>query len=52
MGIQKRDLEPPTEFDSGGHWDLIAELPEDLGNRLLEATNKTLCAPRARRKEQ
>ena len=28
------------------------ELTQDWGNRLLEGTNKTLCAPGARRKEQ
>ena len=32
--------------------DLITELPQDLGNRLLKGTNKTLCTPGARRKEQ
>ena len=28
------------------------ELTQDWGNRLLEGTNKTLCAPGPRRKEQ
>ena len=41
----------PREFDFGGQWDFIIELPQDWGNRLLEGTNKTLCAPGARRKE-
>ena len=30
----------PWEFDFGGQWDLIIELPQDRGNRLLEGTNK------------
>ena len=29
-----------------------AELTQDWGNRLLEGTNRTLCAPGPRRKEQ
>ena len=52
LGIQQRGLESPTEFDFGGQWDLITKLLQDWGNRLLEGTNKTLCAPGARRKEQ
>ena len=44
--------EAPREFEFGGQWDLITELPQDLRNRLLRGTNKTLCAPGARRKEQ
>ena len=36
----------------GGQWDLITEPPQDWGNRLLQGTNKTLCATGARRKEQ
>ena len=42
----------PREFDYGGQWDLITELPQDWGNRLLEGTDQTLCTPGARRKEQ
>ena len=45
-------LRTPREFYFGGQWDLITELPQDWGNRLLEGTNKTFCAPRAKRKEQ
>jgi len=45
-------LRTPREFDFGGHWDLIAGLTEDWGNRLLEGINKTLCAPEPRSKEQ
>ena len=30
----------------------LAELTQDWGNRLLEGTNKTLCTPGPRRKEQ
>ena len=36
-----------------GLWaQLITELTQDWGNRLLEGTNKTVCAPGPRRKEQ
>ena len=44
-------LRTPREFYFGGQWDLITELPQDWGNRLLEGTNKTACAPGPRRKE-
>ena len=30
----------------------LPELTQDWGNRLLEGTNKTLCTPGPRRKEQ
>ena len=30
----------------------LLELTQDWGNRLLEGTNRTLCAPELRRKEQ
>ena len=30
-------------FDFGGQWDLITELSQDWGNRLLESKNKTVC---------
>ena len=46
----KRDGEPTGKLDSKGQWDLIIELPQDLGNRLSEGTNKTLCVPGSRRK--
>ena len=42
----------PRKFDFGGQWDLITELPQDWGNRLLEGTDKTLCASGSRRMEQ
>ena len=51
-GDPAKRLRTLREFDFGGRWDLIIELPQDWGNRLLEGTNKTLCAPRDRRKEQ
>jgi len=51
-GDLARELRTPKEFDCGGQWDLITELTQDWGNRLLEGTNKTLCAPGPRRKEQ
>ena len=35
--------ENPKEFNFEDQWDLITELPQDWGNRLLEGTNKT-CA--------
>ena len=47
-----KGLRTPREFDFGGQWDLIRELTQDWGNRLLEGTNRTLCAPGPRRKEQ
>ena len=41
------------EFDFESPWDLITELPQDWGEKnLLKGTNKTLCAPGPRRKEQ
>ena len=40
------------EFYLKGQWDLITELPHNWGNKLLEGTNKALCAPGSRRKEQ
>ena len=40
------------EFDFEGQWVFIMELPQDWGNRLLEGTNKILCAPGPKRKEQ
>ena len=48
----QKDVRTPREFDFGGQWDLITELTWGWENRLLEGTNKTLCAPGARRKEQ
>ena len=30
-------LRTPREFDFGGKWDLITELTQDWGNRLLKA---------------
>ena len=47
-----KELRTPREFDFGGQGDLITELTQDWGNRLLEGTNKSLCAPGPRRKEQ
>ena len=32
-----KGLRTPREFDFGGQWDLIIELSQDWGNRLLEA---------------
>ena len=52
LGIYLMDWETPREFDFGGQWDLITELLHYWGNRFLESTNKTLCAPGSRRKEQ
>ena len=51
-GDLAKGLRIPREFDFGGTWDLITELPQDWGNRPLEGTNKTLCAAGVRRKEQ
>ena len=36
-----KGLRTPREFDFGGQWDLITELPQEWGNRLLEERNKT-----------
>ena len=51
-GDLARELRTPKEFDCRGQWDLITELTQDWGNRLLEGTNKTLGAPGPGRKEQ
>ena len=51
-GDLAKGLRTPGESDFGGQWDLITELPQVCRNRLLGGTNKTLCAPGARRKEQ
>ena len=48
----RKGTENPREFNSEGQWDLITELTGDWGNRLLESTNRTLCALGPRRKEQ
>ena len=45
-------LRTPREFGFEGQWDLITELSQDGRNRLLEGTNKTLCTPEPRRKEE
>ena len=47
-----KGIENPQGFDFGDKWDLITELAQDWGNRLLEDTNKTLCTPGPRRMEQ
>ena len=47
-----KGMRNPREFDVGGQWDLITELTQDWGNRLLEDTNKTLFTPGPRRKER
>ena len=39
-GDPAKRLRTLREFDFGGRWDLIIELPQDWGNRLLEGTNK------------
>ena len=51
-GDPAKGLRIPRESDFEGERDLITELPQDWGNRLLKGTNKTLCAPGPRRKEQ
>ena len=47
-----KGLRTPREFDFEGQWDLITELSQDWGNRLLKGTVKTLCAPGPWRKKQ
>ena len=44
-GDLPKGLRIPWEFEFGGHCDLITELTQDWGNRLLEGTNNSLCAP-------
>ena len=51
-GDLAKGLRNPREFDFGGQWDLITELTQDWGNRLLEGTNNTLYISGPRRKEQ
>ena len=51
-GDPAKGLRTPREFDFEDQWDLIIELPQNWGNRLLEGTNKTLCTLGPRRKEQ
>ena len=51
-GDLAKGLRTPREFDFRGQWDLITELIQDWGNRLLEGTNKTLCTPGPRKKQQ
>ena len=51
-GDWAKGLRIPREFEFGGQWDLITELPQDWGNRHLEDTNGTLCVPGPRTKEQ
>ena len=36
-----KGTEIPREFEFGGQWDWITELPQDWGNRPLEGANKT-----------
>ena len=52
-GDPAKGLEIPRESDFEGQWDLITALMQAWGKqRLLEDTNKILCAPGPRRKEQ
>ena len=51
-GDLAKGLRTPREFDFADQWNLITELIQDRRNRLLEDTDKNLCAPRPRRKEQ
>ena len=50
-GDPENRLRVPKEFDVEGQWDVITELPQDWGNRLL-APKKNVYVPRPRRKEQ
>jgi len=47
-----KGLRTPRAFDFEGQWDFVIELPQNCGNRLLEHTNKMLCAPGPRRKAE
>ncbi|CAN0536767.1 unnamed protein product [Rangifer tarandus platyrhynchus] len=51
-GNLAKGLRTPREFDCGGQCELITQLTQGWGNRVLEGTNKTSCAPGPRRKEQ
>ena len=52
-GDPAKGPEIPKESDFEGQCDLIAALMQDWGKqRLSEDTNKILCAPGPRRKEQ
>ena len=52
-GDATKGLGIPRESDFEGQWDLITELPQTWGKqRLLKDTNKTLCTPGPRGKEQ
>ena len=39
-GDPENRLRAPKEFDVEGQWDLITELPQDWGNRLLASKKK------------
>ena len=48
--VSTKELRTPREFDSEDEWDLITELKQDWGNRLLEGTKKILSTAGPRRK--
>ena len=51
-GDPAKALRNPMGFELSGQWELTRELPQDCGSRLFKDTNKSLCTPGARRKEQ
>ena len=42
-GDPENRLRVPKEFDVEGQWDVITELPQDWGNRLLAPKKKRVC---------
>ena len=53
-GDPTKGLGIPREYDIESQWDLIIRLPQGWGKQIsvLEGTNKTLCAPGLKGKEQ
>ena len=51
-GDLAKGVRTSRESDFGDQCDLITDIIQDWGNRLLEGTTKTLCAPGPRRIEQ
>ena len=45
-----KGIENSREFDFGGQWNLITDLPQDWGNRLLEGTKIKLVCTRTQEK--
>ena len=48
--VSSKGIENSREFDFGGQWNLITDLPQDWGNRLLEGTKIKLVCTRTQEK--